>query len=59
MTGFNMPLETFWRPVEFPEYVEKNLKNPQYDKTVGALQNLTEANFGQFLAPHIKNTLVN
>ena len=30
LIGFKIPLETFWRPVEIPELIEKNLNAERY-----------------------------
>ena len=32
---FKVPLETFYRPVVMPEYVEKDLDNKLFEKKVG------------------------
>jgi len=38
--NFKIPLETFWRPVEIPEYIEKDLNSKQFELHVGAIKNL-------------------
>ena len=39
-TDFTVPLETFWKPVEFPERVVTNLDDERYQKTIGAVKTI-------------------
>jgi hypothetical protein len=52
---FKVPLENFYRPVVMPEFVEHNLKNDLFVKKVGAMPNLNEKNYGQFLSQHLRD----
>ena len=55
---FIVPLKTFWRPVNLAEFVETNLDDPRYRKVVNPLTSLKKENFGQFLAPELRSTLL-
>lgn len=58
LNNFKIPLETFWRPVMMPEYIEYNLNNQQFEKQVGAMPHLTEKNYGQFLSQHVRDIVM-
>jgi hypothetical protein len=38
-----------------PEFVEHNLNNDLFVKKVGAMPNLNEKNYGQFLSQHLRD----
>lgn len=43
---FKVPIETFWRPVLLPTYVETDLNTEKFTKKVSAMTTLTEKNYG-------------
>ena len=54
MDFFQVPLDTFYRPIEFPEFINKNLDDKQFVKTVGANPTLSAKTYGSFLSDRLK-----
>ena len=58
MDYFQVPLDTFYRPIEFPEFINKNLDDKQFVKTVGSNPNLSVKTYGSFLSDKLKQQVL-